>query len=69
MEDFGIVLDNWTKAWEADKVQDLRLKDLKITHNQSRFTAQLEGLKTTKRLFGKVEWYIEVPVLNRISLL
>ena len=43
-----------------------KLKDLKISHNQTRFAAQIDGFKTTKRLFGKVEWYIDVPVLNRM---
>lgn len=64
--DFGIKLDNWTSSWEGDKVQDLKLKDLKVTHNQTRFSAQIEGFKATKRLFGKIEWYIDVPVLNRM---
>ncbi|PIZ34290.1 MAG: flagella basal body P-ring formation protein FlgA [Alphaproteobacteria bacterium CG_4_10_14_0_8_um_filter_37_21] len=64
--DFGIKLDNWTSSWESDKVQCLKLKDLKISHNQTRFAAQIDGFKTTKRLFGKVEWYIDVPVLNRM---
>ena len=64
--DFGIKLDNWTSSWELDKVQGLKLKDLKVTHNQTRFSAQVEGFKATKRLFGKIEWYVDVPVLNRM---
>ena len=64
--DFGIKLDNWTSSWEGDKVHDLKLKDLKVTHNQTRFSARIEGLKATKKLFGKIEWYIDVPVLNRM---
>jgi len=66
VNDFIIKLDNWTPSWEGDKVQSLTLKELKVTHNQTRFTAQIDGFKSTKKLFGKVEWYIEVPVLNRM---
>lgn len=66
ISDFEIKLDNWTPSWESDKIQCLKLKGLNITQNQTRFNAQIDGFKATKRLFGKVEWYIDVPVLNRI---
>jgi flagella basal body P-ring formation protein FlgA len=66
VSEFMIKLDNWTPSWESEKNQSLTLKELKVTHNQTRFTAQVEGFQSTKKLFGRIEWYVEVPVLNRI---
>jgi flagellar basal body P-ring formation protein FlgA len=67
-QDFNIILENWTDAWEKENTIDATLtaNELSLQNDQRRFTIHVNGLKGgSKKLMGKIEWLTEVPTLNR----
>jgi flagella basal body P-ring formation protein FlgA len=67
LSDFEIELDHWVEKWsdEREKDQKLDVKNWYVSPQQNRFRVELSGFKKEKKLFGKIKFYAEIPVLTR----
>jgi flagella basal body P-ring formation protein FlgA len=67
--DFQVSLDNWSDAWGKSKnlkeAPLLSLTELSLVADQRRFTTILNiGEKFSRKLIGRIDWLIEIPVLT-----
>lgn len=67
LTDFEIELDHWVEKWEDEREKDQKLdaKNWYVSPQQNRFRVELSGFKKEKKIFGKIKFYAEIPVLTR----
>lgn len=65
--DFDIEIDHWVDKWESDRESDkpMDLKNLYVSPQQNRFRVDVLGFKKDKKIFGKIKFYADIPVLTR----
>lgn len=66
--DFDIDLDHWINQWMSEKNEneDIQIEKVYVSPQQNRFHVELTGFKKPKKLFGKIRFFAEIPVLNRL---
>jgi flagella basal body P-ring formation protein FlgA len=65
--DFEIEIDHWVEKWENEREEDKNLdsKNWYVSPQQNRFRVDVLGFKKDKKVFGKIKFYADIPVLTR----